>query len=564
MHRTLLLIDDEQSILRALRRTLHHAGYKVVTANSGDEALRLLEQNNHIRVVITDYHMPNMTGGELLANIKQRFSDVVGVMLTGYADIDSVITALNSGTVYKYLTKPWDEETLLAEVKGAFQHSQELDKLRRRSGALGIEELLFRREVMARLRQWMESGVETTAVYLDVNMFRSYNDSLGYEVADQLLVSLASTMLQNTPESGELGHMGGDEFVLLIPAVYSATETQNLVDVLLQPFKQLQSIAGRKLHISFSAGYALSPDDGETPESLIRNAQAALYNDKQSGARQFPRYQPAMNANSRGLMLLRSDLYQALDKDQLSVVYQPKISLRTGLIVGAESLLRWKHDSLGMISPETFIPLAETSGLIEPIGEWVLATASAQRKFWQREGVPPFLLSVNLSGRQLHQAMLADKIKHILDVSGIQPTDLELEITETFLIQDIDNSVKLLNELKALGIKLSIDDFGTGYSSLNYLNRLPIDTLKIDRSFVKELPHSRERLDLVRNVIQLSHDLGMSVVAEGVETQAQLDTLNTLNCDEIQGYFYSPPVSAGQFRRLLENQPLIGKEYLQH
>ncbi len=260
-------------------------------------------------------------------------------------------------------------------------------------------------------------------------------------------------------------------------------------------------------------------------------------------------------------MSLRSDLYRALEKDQFSVVYQPKVSLSTGLIVGAESLLRWQHDSLGMISPATFIPLAESSGLIEPIGEWVLSTASSQRKVWQLQGLPSFLLSVNLSGRQLREKTLAEKVKQILDISGIQPTDLELEITETFLIQDIDSSVRLLNELKALGIKLSIDDFGTGYSSLSYLNRLPIDTLKIDRSFVKELPQCQDRVDLVRNVIQMSHDLGMSVVAEGVETQAQLDTLNTLKCDEIQGYFYSPPVSAEQFRVLLENQPLVGKPY---
>lgn len=561
MQNTLLVIDDEKAILRSLRRTLHHAGYKVVTAESGTEALQILEDNRHIRVVISDYRMPNMTGGELLTKIKQRFSDVIGIMLTGYADIESVIAALNSGAVYKYLTKPWNDTTLLAEVESAFLHCQELDKLRSNSGSLGIKNLLPRHDVMDLLGQWMSSGIQTTAVYLDVNMFRSYNDSLGYEVADQILIALAETLVQNLPESALLGQMGGDEFVMLMPEVCSETETQNLIETLLLPFHKLQNIAGRELHISFGAGYAISPDDGDTPEALVRNAQAALFSYKSSGSKPFTRYRSAMNARSRELMSLRSDLYRALEKDQFSVVYQPKVSLSTGLIVGAESLLRWQHDSLGMISPATFIPLAESSGLIEPIGEWVLSTASSQRKVWQLQGLPSFLLSVNLSGRQLREKTLAEKVKQILDISGIQPTDLELEITETFLIQDIDSSVRLLNELKALGIKLSIDDFGTGYSSLSYLNRLPIDTLKIDRSFVKELPQCQDRVDLVRNVIQMSHDLGMSVVAEGVETQAQLDTLNTLKCDEIQGYFYSPPVSAEQFRVLLENQPLVGKPY---
>lgn len=561
MQKTVLVIDDEKAILRSLKRILHHAGYKVMTAESGSEALQLLEENRHIRVVITDYRMPNMTGGELLANIKQRFSDVIGIMLTGYADIESVIAALNSGAVYKYLTKPWNDTTLLAEVESAFLHCQELDKLRSNSGSLGIKNLLSRHDVMDLLGQWMSGGIQTTAVYLDVNMFRSYNDSLGYEVADQILIALAETLVKNLPESALLGQMGGDEFVMLMPEVCSETETQNLIETLLLPFHKLQNIAGRELYVSFSAGYAFSPDDGDTPEALVRNAQAALFSYKRSGSKPFTRYRSVMNAGSRELLSLRSDLYQALEKNQFTVVYQPKVSLSSGLIVGAESLLRWQHDSLGMISPATFIPLAESSGLIEPIGDWVLATACSQRRVWQLEGLPSFLLSVNLSGRQLHQKSLAEKVKHILELAGIQPTDLELEITETFLIQDIDSSVELLNELKALGIKLSIDDFGTGYSSLSYLNRLPIDTLKIDGSFVKELPQCRDRVDLVRNVIQMSHDLGMTVVAEGVETQAQLDTLNTLKCDEIQGYFYSPPVSAEQFRVLLENQPLVGKPY---
>ncbi|SFG38683.1 EAL domain-containing response regulator [Neptunomonas qingdaonensis] len=559
MQHTLLLVDDETAILNALKRVLRRSGYQILTAESGVEALQVLEDNPEIQVVLTDYRMPGMTGGEMLAEVQQRFPHVIGLILSGYADLDAVIKALNSGAVYKFLTKPWDEKEVLGALSSAFSHSAL--KLQPAVTPSAVDQLLSRSVLIRQLNQWMENGIETTALYLDVKNFNSYNDSLGYEVADKLLALISEKLMLSKPKDSFLGQMSGDEFALIIPFSASEEENQGLIKALLQPFDDLITLDGRELHIAFNVGYGTSDVDGNTSEMLLRNTQVAVSYSKRLGGVNFHRYQPAMNQITEKQMTLQSDLYRALERNQFSVVYQPKVCMSTGYIVGAECLLRWKHDSLGMISPAIFIPLAESSGLIEPIGEWVLSMACHQSQFWRKEGLPPFLMSVNLSGRQLQRNTLATKVKNIIEIAGICPDQLELEITETFLMQDIDSSLQLFNEIKALGVRLAIDDFGTGYSSLSYLNRLPVNTLKIDRSFIKDLPESKEKVGLVKNMIQMSHDLDMSVVAEGVETREQLDTLKHLHCDEIQGYFYSPPVSAEQFRTLLVNQPLPGKNY---
>ncbi|MFQ3192097.1 MAG: diguanylate cyclase (GGDEF)-like protein [Paraglaciecola sp.] len=560
MKKTLLLVDDEPAILSALKRIFRHSGYQMLTAGSGAEALDILDGNGDIQVILTDFRMPKMTGGELLAEVNQRFSNVVGLILSGYADIDTLLKAINSGAVFQFMTKPWAKSELLQAVELAFERYYTLQA--QNAPPLGVEQLLSRNELMHHLEQWMKEGTNTIAFYFDVSNFHSYNDCLGYETADQLLASIAQILVSNKPKTSLFGQMNGDEFVMIIPMISCPDDKQRLIRNLLQPFQDLLSIMGHSLHISFNVGYAISPTDGNIPELLLRNSYAAVEHAKQTGATIFPRYLVSMNDENQKLMTIRSELHQALERQQFSVVYQPKICMTTGNIVGAESLLRWEHCSLGIVPPSMFIPLAESSGLIESIGEWVLLTACCQSQLWKKSGLPSFLMSVNLSGRQLQRHTLIEKIENIIELSGVLPEQLELEITETFLMQDIESSLELLHKIKGLGIRLAIDDFGTGYSSLNYLSQLPVDTLKIDRSFVVDIPESKERENLLKNVIKMSHDLGMSVVAEGVETQSQVDVLKRLKCDEIQGYYYSPPVSAEQFRVLLENQPLIGSEYV--
>nr|WP_201347591.1 EAL domain-containing protein [Neptunomonas japonica] len=409
MQKTLLIVDDEPAILSSLKRMLYRAGYKTLLATSGAEALQVLQDNPDIRVVLSDFRMPVMTGGELLVEIKQRYPRVIGLILSGYADLDSVLEALNSGAVFKFLTKPWDENSLLDTVGLAFQRS--VSEESESNIVLGVDQLLSRSKLLENLSTWMDSKAPVTVFYLDIKKFHTFNDSLGYEVADELLASVAHTLMQNIPDTGVLGQMSGDEFVLLLPHACSLEESQRLIGRFLQPFNELVSIAGRELHLSFSVGYGVAPQDGKTPELLVRNAQVAANRAKHLGPGCVLRYQITMNEKCRELVDLNSDLYRALEKDTLSVVYQPKVCLKTGNIVGAESLLRWNHHALGMVSPATFIPLAESSGLIEPIGEWVLSMASSQSKAWSLEGLPELLISVNVSGRQLQRNTLAKKLK---------------------------------------------------------------------------------------------------------------------------------------------------------
>nr|WP_320134719.1 EAL domain-containing protein [uncultured Amphritea sp.] len=658
MKRRILLVDDESAILNALTRLLSRNGYEVLTANNGVEALALMETES-ISVVLSDYKMPTMSGTQLLTIIHQQYPETIGLIMSGYADFNAVVEALNSGAVFRFVEKPWHDQQLLTVLDGAFAAlsarqrkasyqrllieseealfeidadgdihlinpaavilcdateeavlGQRIDRVcpllddeqlidlctdqqemleladidnsrslrlvvkplatdrwavsaqYRATTSLGVSELLTREQLMSYLQnRLVQMDNPTTVIYLDVNGFKRFNDSLGFNDADCLLAQIAAMLLEDKPIDSQWGRMSGDEFALVLSGHYAAEQIETLVTQLLAPFEGLIAFNDQEIHVSFRVGYAVSPEDGDSAIELIRNAQASANHCKRGGRFRAQRYQVDKNSPDVESMGLQSDLYRALERKELFVVYQPKVSLISGCVEGAEALLRWQHGRQGLISPMQFIPLAEETGLIEPIGEWVMATASSQRRIWQAEGLPPFVMSINLSGRQLQDVSLISQVENILKQSGLAPDQIELEITETFLMQDIDHSIGLLQELKHLGIRLAIDDFGTGYSSLNYLHRIPFDTLKIDRSFVSGLGEQRESLELIKHIIAMSRDLGKKVVAEGVESQCQLELLRDLGCDEIQGFFFSPPVSAERFRRLLENQPLVGVEY---
>lgn len=655
MLKRILLVDDEAQVLAALRRLLRHQDYQVLTAESAAQALEILGQQD-IQVVMSDFRMPGMGGEELMLKIKQDYPQIVGILLTGYAELHSVIRLLNDGAVYRFLEKPWQDDNLLTCINEAFERWDEKHQARSRDNfiagnsaalieidaegiiryanemaaaifalskpALGqqvghflhmlrpeqlsyicsgagrrleiqdelngqmlavqahsmtngfwmislqqlfvldnfsLPSLLSRQEILFQLQKQLDQDAPVAVVFLNINGFRRFNDSLGYQQADRLLATIAEQLLAGKPADSQLGRMSGDEFVLMLAGDTAPDKVELTVETLLATFTELVRFDDRELHVSFRSGYALAPADATDASRLLRNAQVSA--NMAGGRRKCLRYQPMMNADDSEFAQLQSDLYRALERDQLFVVYQPKVALPEGRIVGAEALIRWQHPRRGLISPAVFIPLAEENGLIEPIGEWVLASAGAQKKIWQVEGLPEFVMSVNLSGRQLEDDELLNRVEALLQRHKLDPHQLELEVTETFLMQDIQHSVELLQRLRALGIRLAIDDFGTGYSSLNYLGNLPVDTLKIDRSFVIDLASSQEARDMVRHIIEMAHDMGKQVIAEGVENQAQQEVLQRLGCDEIQGFYYSPPVSADGFRRLLMSQPLRGKDF---
>jgi predicted signal transduction protein with EAL and GGDEF domain len=348
-----------------------------------------------------------------------------------------------------------------------------------------------------------------------------------------------------------VARLGGDDFLLLLPGVESAEAAAKVAQKLLDALSALLPVDGQELHVSASLGIALYPHDGEDAETLIRNADTALYRAKERsrGSSQF--YTFDMNATAFERLVLETQLRRALERDELVLYYQPQVRLDSGAVVGVEALVRWQHPELGLISPAEFIPLAEETGLILQIGRWVLSTACAQLRAWQEQGFPDLRVAVNLSGRQFQQADLVRTIADVLELSRLEPSDLELELTESSIMQDAEATVAKCEALDRLGIRLSVDDFGTGYSSLAYLKRFPIKALKIDQSFIQDITTDPNDAAIAQAIVALAETLKLRVIAEGVETEAQLALLRRYHCDEMQGYLFSRPLPPDELLALL-------------
>ena len=384
-------------------------------------------------------------------------------------------------------------------------------------------------------------------LFIDLDRFKTINDSLGHSAGDALLREVADRIRLTVREFDTVARMGGDEFVILLTDLAEPADAGRVAQHVLVSLAKVTIIDGHPLHVTSSIGISLFPDDGEDFDELLKHADAAMYLAKENGRNGYQFFTSEIDVLAHGRLAVETGLRHALNNDEFELHYQPQIALPSGAIVGAEVLLRWRHPQRGLMAPDEFIPTAEDTGLIVPIGEWVLRTACAQYAEWRRRGLAPFRLAINLSARQLRQANLADITQEILVANSIRGEELELEITETGLMQNTDTAATSLRALKLLGVKLSLDDFGTGYSSLSYLRRFPIDSLKIDRSFVRDISTDPNDAVLVRAIIDLAHSLGMTTVAEGVETLDQLSFLNLHKCDDAQGYFISRPLTAEAF-----------------
>lgn len=410
--------------------------------------------------------------------------------------------------------------------------------------------------------------MKLAVMFLDLDNFKTINDTLGHDVGDKLLQSVAKRVAKLLRESDTVsrieGHIslisdsfariGGDEFLLIIPSLSHFENATVIVERMLNSFKEPFFIDGNELHITTSIGIALYPDDGETIEALLKNSDTAMYRAKEQGKNNYQFYSPSMNAEALERMKLANNLYHAMERNELNVYYQPLIDINTGQIVGIESLLRWHHPELGEISPEKFIPIAEEAALIVPIGEMVLRTACTQMKVWEATGFKPLSLSVNLSVLQIKDRNFIDKVSAILNETGFEPERLELEITESTILQSMDVILDNLNTLKAMKVNIAIDDFGTGYSSLTSLKKLPINTLKIDQSFIQNITSNEDDATIVSIMIAMAHKLNIKVVAEGVETEEQLSLLKQFQCHEVQGYLVSHPISAEELTKLIQEK----------
>ena len=403
-------------------------------------------------------------------------------------------------------------------------------------------------------------GKQLAVLFVDLDRFKNINDTLGHEAGDLLLQEVAKRLQSCLRESDTVARLGGDEFVILLPALRDAADVEVVAHKILAATSKSFVALGQEFRVTASVGVSTYPKDGEDEQSLMKNADIAMYQAKEDGKNHFQFYSVQMNTNSFERLALESSLRRALDHGEFQLHYQPKIDARTGGIVGIEALLRWQHPELGMVAPAKFIPIAEETGLIVSIGKWVLKTACAQNVAWQQAGLPHLNMAVNLSRRQFSDEGLLRDITSILEETGMSPDLLELEITESTLMHDVDKAMRTLKAFRDMGVRLAIDNFGTGYSSLSNLRQFPVDTIKIDGSFIRDLSDHAENRGIAEAIIAMGRTLSLTVIAEGVETKAQVDFLRERACDEFQGFYFSKAVTAEKFAELLEEQTPVAAE----
>ena len=475
------------------------------------------------------YRTLSGSGGELVVNIQ-------GEVEAG----ESGGAALISGTVL--------DITARIRAESEIQHLINYDTLT----GLPNRSLLHDRLRLA-IAQAAQDGHSVWVLYLDLDRFKGVNDTLGHRAGDRLLQEMSRRLAACVRESDTLARLGGDEFVVVLNGVVSEKGVTTVAKKILALVSEPVLIDGHELYITASIGIAAYPMDGDDGHALLKHADLAMYKAKEQDRNNFYFFSHDLNIKVMERMMLETSMRKALERDEFFLLYQPQVDARTGRIVGVEALLRWNHPDMGLLTPDRFIYLAEETGFIVPLGEWVLLTACRQNKLWQEQGCDPVRVSVNLSGKQFGQQRLDEMISAILLETALDPQWLELEITESAIMKNAELNIDILRKLKEMGIALAIDDFGTGYSSLSYLKHFPLTRLKIDRSFVRDITINSDDAAIAEIIIAMAQTLKLSVIAEGVETRAQMEFLSFHNCVEMQGYLFSRPVHADNMANLLQN-----------
>jgi len=434
-------------------------------------------------------------------------------------------------------------------------HARRIEYLAYHDSLTGLPNRAFFSRLLGQEMQRAQRYQQSLALlFLDLDRFKLINDSLGHEAGDELLREIAKRLAASVRDSDIVARLGGDEFVVLLPEVQAKIQVAAVADKILTKVAKPFLLANQEFRITVSIGISLFPGDGDDEETLTKHADFAMYSAKERGKNNFQFYSEKLNNDSLGRLTMESGLRHALERNEFCLFYQAKRSVSSGRITGMEALLRWQHPDAGLIAPMQFIPLAEETGLIVPIGRWVLKTACAQHVAWQQQGCAPLSMAVNLSARQFLDESLFNDIKSVLQETGMDPQFLELEITESMLMHDVGKNLQVLSGLKEIGVTIAIDDFGTGYSSLSKLKEFSLDTIKIDGSFIHDIDRSEESRSLTQAVITMGMSLGLTVIAEGVETEAQAAFLREQCCDQYQGFYINRPMPADQFVKLISKQ----------
>ena len=575
---TVLVCDDDPTYLLLMEETLSSDNLHVLTATNGAEALKLyLKHEPHI--VLLDVHMPMLSGFEVCAEIRKhpRGKDTPILMVTGADDILSIENAYKHGAT-DFLPKPIRWPMVAHRVRYMLKGSETFNSLKQseeKMRHLAYFDSLTGLPNRQSLDESLEKAIQLAAkeqqniciMYIDLDNFKRINDTLGHEFGDKLLRKISNKILQcakdkarirdamqNTTEM-QVSRLGGDEFMILLNNTLSDKNVKVVAQSLVDCISESVSIDDYEVALTPSIGIAVYPRDGATSTELKKNADVAMYYAKTMGRNGYRFYAESLNKNAMKFLQIEGCLRNALNNDEFSLNYQPQVCLKKNKIIGVEALLRWDSPELGSVKPSEFISVAEDSGIINELGEWVMRTACVQAKEWMDAGLQDFKVSVNLSSIQFKRASLLNMIKRALDDSGLPAPLLEVELTESAIMNDIDHNITRLNQIREMGVAIALDDFGTGYSSLSYLKKFPINTLKIDRSFIITIDSDSEDAAIVEAIIALANTLKLNVVAEGVETHGQLETLNRFQCDIIQGYYFSKPVPADQIIKLTQ-QPL--------
>jgi len=546
---TILCIDDEPALLDEIVAMLKEEGYNVLQAADGAQGIEAIIAHAP-DLVICDITMPRMDGHELIAKLRQdhpQHADTPVIFLSALAERHDVLKGIDIGAD-EYLTKPVDFELLIAKAKACLrqvkrmkvQTSQQLAQMAHSDVLTGLANRALLKERLDQALQAAKRPQKLAVLFLDLDRFKNINDTLGHTVGDELLRAVATRLRDCVRETDTIARLGGDEFAVVQTLGRQPQGATILAKRIRETLQAPFDLTGHQVVVDTSIGIAVAPDDGVEWDEVLKNADLALYEAKHQGRGQYRFFEPAMAERMQVRRALEVGLRTALENDQFELHYQPLVNVKENKLVGFEALLRWHHPERGIVPPSDFISIAEDTGLINPIGDWVLQEACAEATTWPDD----FSIAVNVSPVQIRSGTLPLKVVNALAKSGLLASRLELEVTESMLLESDEDTLAVLSQLRELGVAVVIDDFGTGYSSLSYLKNHPFDKVKIGRSIANDVVHSHEAISIVRAVIDLAKALNMTTTAEGIETEGHLDIIKAQGCTYAQGYLFGRPQPA--------------------